>query len=65
MSDEPKKRSRGWIGWTLVALFVGYPVSAVLFGIADWWLCQHGNEGLNALSVIFYPIFWAIAQFGD
>jgi hypothetical protein len=27
MSDEPKKRSRAWIWWTLVAVFVLYPLS--------------------------------------
>jgi hypothetical protein len=27
MSDEPKKRPRGWIGWTALALFVLYPLS--------------------------------------
>jgi hypothetical protein len=28
MSDEPKKRSWGWIGWALVAPLVLYPLSA-------------------------------------
>jgi hypothetical protein len=28
MSDEPKKRSWAWIGWTAVVLFVLYPLSA-------------------------------------
>jgi hypothetical protein len=28
MSDEPKKRSRAWIGWALLAVLVVYPLSA-------------------------------------
>ncbi|HEV3301234.1 MAG TPA: hypothetical protein VG055_16405 [Planctomycetaceae bacterium] len=27
MSDEPRKRSRAWIGWTALTLFVLYPLS--------------------------------------
>jgi hypothetical protein len=27
MSDEPKKRSRRWLGWALVVVFVLYPLS--------------------------------------
>jgi hypothetical protein len=27
VSDDPKKRSRAWIGWTLIAVFVLYPRS--------------------------------------
>jgi hypothetical protein len=27
MSDEPKKRSRSWIWWALVVVFVLYPLS--------------------------------------
>jgi hypothetical protein len=33
MSDEPKKRSRASIGWTLLASLVLYPLST---GPADW-----------------------------
>jgi hypothetical protein len=38
MSDEPKKRSRAWIWWT-VGLLVFYPLSAVPFAlISDRWV---------------------------
>jgi hypothetical protein len=65
MSDEPKKRSRAWIGWALVPVLVGYPVSAILFGLADWWLSRIGYEGLGALNMIFYPIWRAVSLLGD
>jgi len=40
MSDEPKKRSRKWIGWTLFTVFVLYPLSS---GPA-MWIYQHSTN---------------------
>jgi hypothetical protein len=39
MSDEPKKRSRRWVCWT-IALLILYPVS---IGPASW-LCAHSDS---------------------
>jgi hypothetical protein len=27
MSDEPKKRSRAWLGWSVLLLLIAYPLS--------------------------------------
>jgi hypothetical protein len=46
MSDEPQKRSRRWIGWALVAVFVLYPFS---MGPASW---MH----LDRLGPVYRPL---------
>jgi hypothetical protein len=52
MSEEPKKRSRVWIGWTLLALVVLYPLS---IGPA-WYVCTR-TDGWWVFSV-YRPLFW-------
>ena len=57
MSDEPKKRSRAWVWWALVALVVLYPLSV---GPVNW-LYQH-SEGEwphrihRAARLVYFPI---------
>jgi hypothetical protein len=41
MSDEPKKRSRAWIGWALVVALVLYPLS---MGPALWVATKIAEE---------------------
>jgi hypothetical protein len=53
MSDEPKKRSRRWIGWTVLALLVLYPLS---MGPADA-LCGWILEDLRPLDPVYHPLF--------
>jgi hypothetical protein len=55
MSDEPKKRSRAWIGWAPLAAFVLYPLS---IGPADCVLGRcSGHPRISAgLLAAYYPI---------
>ncbi|HEV3299839.1 MAG TPA: hypothetical protein VG055_09360 [Planctomycetaceae bacterium] len=58
MSDEPKKRSRAWIWWALILMFVLYPLSVGpsmrLASSSDSWLQFH--------SIVFEPLFWVSEQ---
>ena len=58
MSDEPKKRSRAWIWWALILMFVLYPLSTGpsmrLASSSDSWLQFH--------SIVFEPLFWVSEQ---
>jgi hypothetical protein len=55
MSEEPKKRrSWGWIGWVLLAVFVLYPLS---FGPACWVLVRDDSGRVaKAVYVIYWPL---------
>jgi hypothetical protein len=57
MSDEPKKRSRGWIIWVLIAGLVLYPLSMppVLKMAID-----HNHFGV--VSNLYLPIFWVMSE---
>jgi hypothetical protein len=56
MSDEPKKQSRAWIAWTLIALFVLYPLS---IGPTLWLVgIALPRNGAQAWRTAFAPIFW-------
>jgi len=57
MSDEPKKRSRAWIGWALLAALVLYPL---LEGPA-LLLCLYVGTGPaeDAYRSVYAPILWA------
>jgi hypothetical protein len=57
MSDEPKKRSRAWIGWTLVVVFVLYPLS---IGPASWYALHSADPMTTAETVnsAYAPIVW-------
>jgi hypothetical protein len=45
MSDEPRKGSRAWIGWVLIAALVLYPLS-----MGPAW---------RAAPAIYAPVVWA------
>jgi hypothetical protein len=63
MSDESKKRSRGWIGWALVSLLaLGYPLS---YGPAFRFAMDSRDAGAHAhtLSTIYAPIGWLCTRF--
>jgi hypothetical protein len=56
MSDEPKKRSRAWIGWTLIAAFALYPLS---IGPATWFIIYKRPQLFEAWGTLYTPLFWA------
>jgi hypothetical protein len=54
MSDEPKKRSWKWIGWTALALFVLYPLSV---GPVTVLVMRSGSESaMAAYSWLYWPL---------
>jgi hypothetical protein len=57
MSNEPKKRSRAWIGWTALALFVLYVVSSgpAFCLLQDAW---RERDGVS----IYYPVWWCVTK---
>jgi hypothetical protein len=57
MSDQPKKRSRGRIGWTLLALLVLYPLSS---GPALWAGANFEPDWImETYGVVYTPLNWA------
>jgi hypothetical protein len=66
MSDEPKKQSRAWLEWMLLALFVAYPISA---GPA-WWAAEHAqgwgwdNRGCGwaVFNAVYDPLYSTISN---
>jgi hypothetical protein len=59
MSNEPKRRSWGWIGWVALTVFVLYPLS---IGPA-YWLCEKNNKaGRVVFETVYAPIFFAAYQ---
>ncbi|HEV3301894.1 MAG TPA: hypothetical protein VG055_19725 [Planctomycetaceae bacterium] len=58
MGDEPRKRSRAWIGWILLAVFVVYPLSAgPALWIADRFECW------DAVYCAYFPLVWPLSHF--
>jgi hypothetical protein len=56
MSDEPKKRSRTWVWWALVLLFLlGYALS---IGPAYWWASQEGafSKRWQTVNTVYAPL---------
>jgi hypothetical protein len=54
MSDEPKQRSRGWIGWTaLTILLLAYPLS---MPPALNWTISHGH--VRQVYNFYRPAIW-------
>jgi hypothetical protein len=57
MSDEPKRRSRLWIAWTAIALFVVYPLSKApvcyLVDRLDCW---------ETVAKVYAPADWVIVR---
>jgi hypothetical protein len=59
MSHEPKKRSWPWVPWSLLAIFVLYPLS---IGPAFWWANAEGPyfffDRWETLARVYAPLFW-------
>jgi hypothetical protein len=57
MSDEPKKRSRKWIGWTLLLALVLYPLS---LGPANRlvWASEDPAANRRVFAIVYRPISW-------
>jgi hypothetical protein len=61
MSDEPKERSRTWIGWAAIALLTLYPM---LLGPAMWLMyrMEDGQSKATTYRTIrqaYTPLRWA------
>jgi hypothetical protein len=56
MSDEPKKRKRHWIWWTVAALLVLYPLS---IGPATWFVANGRSGLLETWDTAYAPLLWA------
>jgi hypothetical protein len=58
MSDEPKKRSRSWVGWALLAAFVLYPLSV---GPALWMVFKTDDDSAakQIYEAVYAPLEWA------
>jgi hypothetical protein len=54
MRDEPKKRSWGWIGWAVLALFVVYPLSVG----PSLWMLSHVKDGrlTKSYEIVYAPL---------
>jgi hypothetical protein len=58
MSDDPKKRSRGWIGRALLVILIPvlYPLST---GPALWLAYKSGDpENWTRFAKVYKPIGW-------
>ena len=54
MSDEPKTRSRAWIGWATIAiLLLAYPLS---MPPALRWTINHGH--VRPVYKLYKPVMW-------
>jgi hypothetical protein len=67
MSDEPKNRSRAWIGWAALALLVLYPISSFPVCLArayleSWGLISRGGHTEQAITTIYAPLSWVIEE---
>ena len=67
MSDEPKRRSRAWIGWALIAAILLYPLS---MGPAFRWASgdpiadpMAHFERVERLGTAYAPIVWLNQHF--
>jgi hypothetical protein len=56
--SKPKKRSRGWIGWTLIAALVLYPLSV---GPVTRLVMLTNSDG-EWLTTFYAPVFRAIER---
>ncbi len=63
MSDEPKKRSRAWIGWAPVAAIALYMLSSVPIVIVTAWMADFGivseRSGAAFVNTVYAPLNWA------
>jgi hypothetical protein len=61
MSDEPKKRSRAWMGWTVfLFVFLAYTLS---IGPAWRWVLSadsitEAQRRLKTVHGVYAPVFW-------
>jgi hypothetical protein len=64
VSDEPKKRTWawGWVGWTLIVVFVLYPLSA--FPVC--FIATHCENRTARLFVfwLYWPLAWVLWYLG-
>ena len=60
MNDGPRKGSRAWISWALLAVSVLYPSSEA----PAWWFdLNHGGESMtDALNTLYAPVQWCAAK---
>jgi hypothetical protein len=66
MSDEPKKRSRAWIWWALLALLVLYPLSlGPAFAIADWIVITNPEPRFYYAIVYIYAPLWWVGDYSE
>jgi hypothetical protein len=56
VSDDPKKRSRAWIGWTLIAVFVLYPRSIGPAAGMECYSPLRGEKLNRFVSVTYAPL---------
>jgi hypothetical protein len=59
MSDEPKKRPRAWIGWTLFALCFLYPLS---LGPALAITIRENSDSARATYDAVYQPLWRVCE---
>jgi hypothetical protein len=63
MSDEPKKRRRKWLGWTVLAILVLYPLSIFPACVIGAWSVEFGIFRSEAVAVgidtLYAPVTWA------
>jgi hypothetical protein len=67
MSDEPKKRSRAWIGWAPPAVAFIYAFSVVPSAVALRWLIHYkavagGGPASRGLAHFYAPVEWLARQ---
>jgi hypothetical protein len=65
MSDEPKKRSRAWIGWAAIlipALYVGsvFPAAWIFEWLAGRGFISRTGHVRQSLETVYAPIGWAM-----
>jgi hypothetical protein len=62
MSDEPKKRSRAWISWTALAVFLLYLLSAVPECLVGAWSAEFGlfrsETVARGIDAVYAPVIW-------
>jgi hypothetical protein len=58
MSDEPKKRSRKWIAWAVIAVLVLYPLSV---GPATVLFLRSGPD--SAVATVYSWLYWPLDAF--
>jgi hypothetical protein len=61
MNEEPKNRSRAWIIWALVAVFVLYPLSVGPASLMYWRVLKGTSADKPfhaACGIVYWPLDW-------